>query len=523
MQNPKPGLFSYVVISAMGLPPVKRPPGPPPGGAPLNSIKPPPMAPPPQLLAQTMQRPAVEGNKVVSDKEISMAQAGQIAPGKDGKEFHAAAPYKAGAIAMFENETESKNQKAAEPPAESKPVVTTSSTIAPPRGPPPPRGQVPSEDPTMLAGRMQTGGSRPLPPAINPPGIPDGQPLPPTEKYPKDQRAPPPTRLPPNRNRAPPREEPVSGTSGKSTKSIVVQPQAAPPDSAAPLQRVKKSKADAVVLKRREKDMPEYESSSDDEEEPVYVQQPLPFGVIKQPLPTSSLAKQQAAPAAATTAAAAAAVPMIEEKQVPAAISDSIKVPSDESSSMTSPPSLAPPSENKLAPFVPAAPDTLGEKHFDDSKLGKLLSKGRLSIRCVEGFDIRQKTDQDKVPRNDSFIKFRLGVAERHPWKNTEVKRKQDANPKFDGEIVSFDITDPAQFIFQEDLQLCIELWNKGVIANSLVASVSMSVVRFMKNPFVSYAERIPVYYPGATRTSMKVSTHFNSVYLLLRFYCSYV
>ena len=76
------------------------------------------------------------------------------------------------------------------------------------------------------------------------------------------------------------------------------------------------------------------------------------------------------------------------------------------------------------------------DKFDDDSSLGKILSRGRLSIKCIEGFDIRRKDDQDKFPRNDPFLKFRLGVAERLPWKSTETKRKQDANPKFDDEVV---------------------------------------------------------------------------------------
>ena len=45
---------------------------------------------------------------------------------------------------------------------------------------------------------------------------------------------------------------------------------------------------------------------------------------------------------------------------------------------------------------------------------------------------------------------FVSGVAERHPWKKTETKRKQNSTPKFDDEIVFFNITDPGQFIFQE-------------------------------------------------------------------------
>jgi hypothetical protein len=168
-------------------------------------------------------------------------------------------------------------------------------------------------------------------------------------------------------------------------------------------------------------------------------------------------------------------------------------------------PLVAPP-ETKQNELIPGAPGVLDmDKHFDDSSLGRNLSRGRLSIKCIEGIDIRRKDDQDRFPRNDPFLKFRLGVAERLPWKTTETKRKQDANPKFDGEIVSFDIIDPLQFIFQEDIQLCIELWNNSITKNELIGSVTMSVVRFFKQPFVSYTEKIPIYYPGVSRSSMRV------------------
>lgn len=40
---------------------------------------------------------------------------------------------------------------------------------------------------------------------------------------------------------------------------------------------------------------------------------------------------------------------------------------------------------------------------------------------------------------------------------------------------------------------------------NDLVGTVTMSMVRFMKQPFVAYTEKVPIYYPGATRTTMKV------------------
>lgn len=57
---------------------------------------------------------------------------------------------------------------------------------------------------------------------------------------------------------------------------------------------------------------------------------------------------------------------------------------------------------------------------------------------------------------------MKIGAAERHPWKATSVKRKQDSNPKFDNEIVYFDLVDPRQFVLEEDISLAVQLWHKG-------------------------------------------------------------
>jgi len=354
---------------------------------------------------------------------------------------------------------------------------------------------------------------RPLPPRSNPPGIPDGQPLPPRDKPESATKAPAPVRAPPRGiggGRAPPEEEPESYAERKQKKFVPPAPTSEPP-----LLRVKKA-PEVEVVKRREREMPEFESSDEDEEEPDFVKQPLPFGVIKQAIPKTRaereadeerMRKEAEAKALQDEAETGIPVPGTQSASAAAAAAGD-----DVSAAPSSVPSSVP-KENKLSGFVPAAPeeDAAGGapvdfgKHFDDSKLGSTLSRGRISIRCIEGYDIRRKDDKDPNARIDPFIKFRLGAAERHPWKNTMVKRKQDSNPKFDDELVYFDVTDPAQFVFNEDVQLCIELWTKSTTRNDMIGSVTMSVVRFFKQPFVSYTEKVPIYYPGATRTPMKL------------------
>ncbi|RYG60269.1 hypothetical protein EON64_19430, partial [archaeon] len=144
-------------------------------------------------------------------------------------------------------------------------------------------------------------------------------------------------------------------------------------------------------------------------------------------------------------------------------------------------------------------------KHYDDSLLGAHLGQGRLVLKCIEGMDIRMKDDPDRNPRLDPYIRFRLGAAERHAWKSTEVYRKQTTRPNFNNEIVYFNVTDPVQYILDEDVVLCVEVWNKSMTKNELIGGVTMSVVRFFKQPFVSYTEKLPLYYSGATRSNMKL------------------
>jgi hypothetical protein len=156
-------------------------------------------------------------------------------------------------------------------------------------------------------------------------------------------------------------------------------------------------------------------------------------------------------------------------------------------------------------PDSTALPPTTPKQTADDLRLARELPRGRISIKCNEGTDFRRKDDVSRNPRTDPYIRFRLGVAEKNPWKMTETKRKQTENPKFGGEIVYFDVMEPADFVIAGDLQLVIEVYNKGSIKDELLGAVTMSVVRFFRSPFVTYAEKIPVYLPGQQFTKSKV------------------
>jgi len=144
-----------------------------------------------------------------------------------------------------------------------------------------------------------------------------------------------------------------------------------------------------------------------------------------------------------------------------------------------------------------------------ESRLNNEINGGRLNIIAIEGYNMKRRTDKSRNPRTDPFIKFRLGAADKWPWKETEVKRKQDTNPNFEDDLISFDVVNPAQYIFQEDLSLTIEVWNKGTFKDELIGAVTMSVVRFFKNPYKKFEEKIPILAPGERTSNTKVLFEF--------------
>lgn len=442
----------------------------------------------------------------------------------------------------------------------------------------------------------------PLPPQGPPPGIPENKPLPPAAKPPTEKNAPPPAKPPPivGKGRAPPPEEVAEEQARKQQKLE-------PPTSEPPFKRgYKIPKVEEVpIIHRRDKDFPEFEESSSDEEKETEENKPLtkpaspaqviaavsPAAVTPTPKPpatpvtasispppkplTPAAVSTPTAPAAALSASTPSAKAPTSPVQVPpspspqappapsaplspAAISKPPVAPRPPASPM--PPASqganilivddtpATPSESgrpetaqsaDLAQFKqsvgvegrvgdnmsdisgsvvtqliappPTAPSTgfvapiVIDEEAKESQLGKKLNPGRLSIRCVEAIGLRKRDDKSKNPRCDPFIKFKLGAADKWPWKSTKVKRKQDMNAKFDNEVIAFDVLNPLQYIHAEDMHLIIEVWNKGTFKDEIIGSVTMSVVRFFKNPYISFQEKVPILGPGDKTSTSKV------------------
>lgn len=346
------------------------------------------------------------------------------------------------------------------------------------------RGDGSGEGAMAVDGAMPMGKSpRPLAPENKPAGLPDNVNLPPRGLDEDMKSKAGPSVAPPDRGRAPPKDGPV--------KEKVPDPE--PPTTKAPYERGKIDKEEeVVVVPRYERADPEFESSDDEDEE----DKGEPAGEAEEEGPrlqTPAVAETTVAPDSGMISAA-------ETME-----SASLAVESEASRSL--PPVNAGPA-HMVSAFAPPPPSEL-QPSFVVSPLADSLRGGRFSIRCIEGIDIKRKNDPNKIPRLDPYLKFKIGAAEKHPYKTTATKRKQDNMPKFDDEVVFFDILDPKQFVFNEDIVLSIEIYNKSTFKDECLGAVTMSAVRFMKRPFFAYEENVPVYLPGETKTSQKLHLEF--------------
>ena len=518
----------------------RGPPGPPPPrgpmGAPMAQMKPPPMQPP--RGAGVNQRPPIETIKVIEpmnkpgprgvakvspptsaggprgapprgtaqgaeeigqpDEDETLGGGvipmyGMAAPKFSAAEKPQAAPKKAGAIAMFTPAAEEPTLE----PADKKMRLDEA-----------PKGRTP----------------RPLAPRAQAPGIPSGQPLPPGQGPDKDSKPPAPMRPAPNRNRAPPRaDDLIKVDKNGRPKEAIVAPDA-PSDQPPFLRGVKPPVPEEPLPPRRQRENPEFESSSSEEEEEVKEKHHSkdPFAHIKPRVddggfvapehvqqPSVAAKKAQEEKEAALLAEAEK-----KQKKLASASNKDIKMIGDEEyedmedntgivdtgavsvaetfdtksdagdSFMQQAPIGIPPSnvaDNVVSSYVPPAPQDFVPVNVD-STLGRDLLPGRFSVRCLSGDNIRRKDDTSSNPRTDPYIKFKLGAAERFPWVNSAVVRKQDNFPDFNEEVIIFNMTNPGQYVFLDDVQLTVEVWNKSAFKDELMGAVTMSVVRILKS-----------------------------------------
>ena len=443
---------------------------------------------------------------------------------------------KAGAISMFENVV-----PPPQPPSESKDSANNKVAI-----------DNSAEDLKTPEPRLP----RPVAPIVIPPGIPSNQPLPPAIKPEKAVVPPPPIRPVPNRGRAPPKEAPPEDAVKKP-----VAPVAEPP--------FKKGYREPVAietrkLKRREMEDPEFEESSGEEEETknvVDAAKPVmevPSVVVEEGSVGSPQKKRSVVTSDASISgvSASASTTLLRMKSSVVSQSEQQAPPAQPSASPEDPASagtgklmrqtsqrsvtFSQAIDNTQAPASPisrktsrvslartntAFPDevpALEEESARGTSRGGLVplpppeakaaavnignAGGRFTIKCIEGVDIKkQDTRGDNLARQDVFLKFKLGSAEKFPTHSTEVRRKQDSNPIFDNELVVFDMAKVAPYVFNNDIVLYIEVMNSNLVRDELMCGVAMSVLRFFQHPYMTYREVVPLMTPAGQPSLAKV------------------
>ena len=62
---------------------------------------------------------------------------------------------------------------------------------------------------------------------------------------------------------------------------------------------------------------------------------------------------------------------------------------------------------------------------------------------------------------------------------------------------MTFDIRDPFEYVLHGDIQLRIEVWHKGNLMEECLCISMVSVVRFLKKPYIYVRETLPMMLPS--------------------------
>eukprot|EP00903_Cladosiphon_okamuranus_P006779 g6608.t1 len=136
----------------------------------------------------------------------------------------------------------------------------------------------------------------------------------------------------------------------------------------------------------------------------------------------------------------------------------------------------------------------------------EVLRRGRFTVRCIEGGNVKKSALSNKTPTVDAYLRVTLGKHKRAPSKKTKVVKRSGLSPNFDSERLVFDIVEPQEFVVGGDVSLSIEIWDDSAWSDDLLASVNFSALRFMHPDAVPAAEWFPLEAPsGRIKDRMKV------------------
>ncbi|CAM9099586.1 unnamed protein product, partial [Discosporangium mesarthrocarpum] len=149
------------------------------------------------------------------------------------------------------------------------------------------------------------------------------------------------------------------------------------------------------------------------------------------------------------------------------------------------------------------------------------FQRGRFTIRCLKGEDVRKATLSNKGTTVDVYLKVTLGKQKRAPVRKTKVIKRSGPSPEFDSELLVFDIVEPKEVMFEGHLGMLVELWDDSAWADDLLGSVELSALRFMKPSADPPIEWLPLEAPsGRIKDRMKVQLEFKFEPAILGMFC---
>jgi hypothetical protein len=501
-------------VGQMSLDAVRRPAGPPPAMAPIAILKPPPAQPPSDIVGES-QRPSIQNVRTIEPPKLLAPfimppprglpprnpppRATSTVPGNTGDMNENLTPSKRsdeymlpgmmsmrvappknimsgqgrwskkpGAIPMFHNRDANENN---DPVAESKQTKRVSDATTEEVGA--------LGDPFQI-GRLNT--SKPAPPARNPDGIPESKAAPPADDPLVDTKPPAPIRPAPNCNRAPPRLEPEQEAAMKKRAPL-------PPSEEAPFKRavqmdsaseVKPFRAESFDMENSDDENELKIENMDEAKKPNWTTEEKAEEFQLQPRPIVELAiNSDINPDAVTEMEMFISTPSHQSK-----VRDAFEAKKEED--VTSRVALG--VDNAIKKISGA--------------LNMNFKSGRLSVRLIEGSGFIKEGSRTSI---DPFVTLRVGSSDKFETKKSDILRRVSENPKFNNEVISFDLFNPVEYIIQDDIQLVVEVWSSGTFEDILFGTFNMSLLQILTTPFLTFNEGFLLQAPTAASEKVKV------------------
>jgi len=144
-----------------------------------------------------------------------------------------------------------------------------------------------------------------------------------------------------------------------------------------------------------------------------------------------------------------------------------------------------------------------------ERQIAERLKRGRLSVKCIQAANVRRKDQNASGTKIDAYLVLQLGDFKKAPRVKTQVRKRSGQNPQFMGEMVTFDLTNPVEFVRDNDIKLTVELWDNNAWNDDCLGLVEMSAVRFL-GALEAQNEWLPLTYPGDESSNSKIQLEFN-------------